>query len=55
MKANEAEQLKKAFVSTLVSLAKQISETATHEQIVAVTIAVPHVEEVAVNLTTFLG
>jgi hypothetical protein len=54
MKANEVEQLKKAFVSTLVNLAKQIPETATHEQIVSVTLAVPHVEEVVVNLITFL-
>jgi tetratricopeptide (TPR) repeat protein len=54
MQSNEADQLRQAIASTLVGVAEQIPDPATRQQIAAVALAIPHVEEVATALANFL-
>lgn len=48
----EAEQLKRAFCQVIIQIAKQIPDSPTKDQILAITPVLPHQKEVA---TTFIS
>lgn len=43
----EVDQLQRAFAATMVAKAKQIPQSPTRENILALSPAIPHIEEVA--------
>ncbi len=51
----QVDDLKQAFAAAMVAVARKIPEFPTHELITAVTPAMPHVAEVANNLTEYLS
>lgn len=53
--AAEVNQLQRAFAATMVAKAKQIPQSPTRENILALSPAIPHIEEVANYLTAYLS
>ncbi|WP_442947006.1 tetratricopeptide repeat protein [Nostoc sp. UHCC 0870] len=51
----QAEEFKRSFCQVMVAVAKQIPETPTLEEINAVSLAIPHITEVANNLIQYVS
>ncbi|MBD2301058.1 tetratricopeptide repeat protein [Nostoc sp. FACHB-190] len=51
----QAEEFKRSFCGVMVAVAKQIPETPTLEEINAVSLAIPHIAEVANNLIQYVS
>ncbi|NEO54517.1 MAG: tetratricopeptide repeat protein [Okeania sp. SIO3B5] len=52
--SNSVEEMKRSFSQAVVAVADEIPQTLTREQVLGFEPAIPHLEEVAVNLTDWL-
>ncbi|MEH2458695.1 tetratricopeptide repeat protein [Nostoc sp.] len=51
----QAEEFKRSLCRVMVAVAKEIPDLPTHKLIIAISPAIPHVEEIANNLTIYLS